>query len=325
MRIRPLLLACAVAVSCSPQSGLTRALSAELRLRSTVNRLGICRFLQESQIEVIFFDGTEQILTLPGIGNLYDVEETSQTLVCPLSFATQLRDRGLEGIMSGRFALLAANGKVVKTLGVSGWPWLLRISPDLSELAMLTGSGAGVSLEFGPTSWATHDTIYAVEQTTDYKPAAFAWSPDSKSLVYCLKDEIFVFDLTKRVSRKIALGSGPSWSPNGRFLAYRSKQNDISLYRFDDGKTTTATQGIKVIGVPMWSPDSSYILFTKYDASLALRNPITMPTTDFIVLRVSDGAMTTVFTPGLGADNGRFYWIQLNQQRSEQSKRQDRP
>jgi hypothetical protein len=71
----------------------------------------------------------------------------------------------------------------------------------------------------------------------------------------------------------------------------------------------------------MWSPDSSYILFTKYDASLALRNPLTMPATDFIVLRVSDGAMTTVFTPGLGEDNGRFFWIELNHRRYEQSKK----
>jgi hypothetical protein len=69
---------------------------------------------------VIFFDGTHRILTLPGIGNLYDVEQTSQTLVCPLSFATPLHARGLEVIMSGRFALLAANGRVVKTLGIKG-------------------------------------------------------------------------------------------------------------------------------------------------------------------------------------------------------------
>jgi len=44
---------------------------------------------------------------------------------------------------------------------------------------------------------------------------------------------------------------------------------------------------------------------------LALRNPLTLPVTEFMVIRVSDGAVASVYTPGMDMDNRRFYWVKV--------------
>jgi len=77
------------------------------------------------------------------------------------------------------------------------------------------------------------------------------------------------------------------------------------------GASKILVSGMKVTGFPRWSPDSRYILFTRLDEKLIFRNPLTLPGTDFMVVRVQDGATAVVMTPGMNADNDRYYWIRV--------------
>lgn len=97
-----------------------------------------------------------------------------------------------------------------------------------------------------------------------------AWSPDGTKLSYALDaDEapasgIYVFDFSSRTTQKIP-GSEKywkhRWSPDGRFLACDSDENDeVALFEFATKKWKTVARG-KVIGPALWSSDSRFLLF----------------------------------------------------------------
>lgn len=127
--------------------------------------------------------------------------------------------------------------------------------------------------------------------------------------MYSLKDQIYIFDTTSRTTRAVAEGVDPCWSPDGQAIAYRSRTKDLMLFRVGTGIVERLTRLYSVIGFPRWSPDSQYVLFTESNPLLALRNPLTLPATEFIVIRIRDKATASVLTPGMGLDNRRFYWI----------------
>jgi TolB protein len=105
-----------------------------------------------------------------------------------------------------------------------------------------------------------------------------SWSPTSDALVYGhLVDPEDVEDRSAMVIDTIALeggqprrvtsGDSPSWSPDGRRLAYRSATTPWSLMvagidGSDPRQASTSTSGWHAIARPQWSPDSEAVAFS---------------------------------------------------------------
>jgi Tol biopolymer transport system component len=195
------------------------------------------------------------------------------------------------------------------------YPIRAVLSPDQGSLAVLSNTGAAsVSLQYGTLDWSSVRNVYSVEKTDEQAHSLnfddnYSWSPDQAFLTYSLEARIYIFNLANKTSKSVAEGVAPCWSPDGSAIAYRSRSRDLMLYDLHTGATRHLSRWLGVIGFPRWSPDSKYIFFVQSSPLLALRNLRTLPSTDFVVMRVSDGETVSAATPGMGADNRRFYWI----------------
>ena len=101
---------------------------------------------------------------------------------------------------------------------------------------------------------------------------AITWSPDGSAFLYVTRgggnfsDELFLRDLHHGTSRQLTLDGSdsymPSWSPDGRQVAYVIAYNQVAVMPIDDpARTRTLIRGYN----PHWSPDGATISYTGTD------------------------------------------------------------
>jgi WD40 repeat protein len=295
-------------------------LAAELRSRSVSEGLGLASFLGTSQLSVTYFDGHEEsrIVRVPGLDGLYDIQSSAQVILGYSGgpFNAPSGDV-LKGMFTANLGVFSLDGRPPTPVKLPRRPTRAVLSADLGMVAaILYTDGPRISLQYGPLDWSSSQTVYSVEMTSEQAHSRdfdnnFSWSPDGASLTYSLEERIYILTLATHGARGVAQGVAPCWSPDGRAIAYRSRSRDLMLYDLSTGATRQLTRWFSVIGFPRWSPDSKYIFFVQSNPLLALRNLQTLPSTEFMVMRVSDGETLSVATPGMGADNRRYYWIRV--------------
>jgi len=102
-----------------------------------------------------------------------------------------------------------------------------------------------------------------VEQEIGPGGSQFAWRRDGKGLVFeDLKRNIWMLDLDTSQRQHLGNGHFPSWSPDGRYIAYGTEQEDF-LYDLTTGQKRTLFAGEEVLGALVWSPDSRYVVYAK--------------------------------------------------------------
>ncbi len=291
------------------------SLTSELRMDSEVEGLGIAHFEGDNQLGILYFDdrGYNSIMTVDRLAALYDVASGGRLI---LGVA---RGTFREGAATQDKVSLFSPGGVIVATGLRTLPLLAAVSVRGDKVAALfRNRGTGrVSLQAGDAAWVNPSEVYfktfgkndSAGGANTYNGESFSWSPDADHIVYSLDGEIYIFDAVTHSKRSVIAGSDPAWSPDGRFIAFRNANHELALYDVSNGRPRSLVSNMKVTGFPRWSPDGKYILFTRFSVLLALRNPLTMPATDFMVVRVGDGATTAVFTPGMGLENRGFYWI----------------
>jgi len=138
----------------------------------------------------------------------------------------------------------------------------------------------------------------------DKRPETLAWSPDASELAYGNDSNILVYNLRTAVSRSIAKGTNPLWSPDGTTISYRGPNGEAMLIDPSGRSPLQIMQGRKIQHALHWSPDGRYLL-------LALLNDEgAVPWACLAVYRIEDGALTSIGEPGLSSlDDSGHDWI----------------
>jgi len=93
----------------------------------------------------------------------------------------------------------------------------------------------------------------------------FSWAPDGKSIIFqSTANDIYVLDLTARQRTRVDRGWFPTWSPNGRYIAYRADGADDPGYTIYDLQTRKSERILRERSVYrslVWSPDSRYLVY----------------------------------------------------------------
>src|SRR5436309_15772940 len=93
---------------------------------------------------------------------------------------------------------------------------------------------------------------------------ALYWSPDSSRIAYSFDGSIYVVDASDPGQPgKVADGDHPTWSPDGRTLAFAAgNYYDSAIYVMQvDGDS--APRRVTSGSSPDWSPDGSELVFTR--------------------------------------------------------------
>jgi len=140
-----------------------------------------------------------------------------------------------------------------------------RWSPDGTGIAFEGQSAASLdlSLYLFTLEGGTLSTI--VDAELKGGEMLFSWAPDGKSLVYQdAANNIYVLRLATRERTRIDRGWFPTWSPNGRYIAYRADGADDPGYDIYDLQTRKRERILGrryVYRSLVWSPDSRYLIY----------------------------------------------------------------
>jgi Tol biopolymer transport system component len=103
-------------------------------------------------------------------------------------------------------------------------------------------------------------------------------SPDGTRLAFSSLSHLYVMDLPNGTPRRLTSGHAreyePAWSPDGRWLAYVTWENEegaVWKIAFDGSSDTTRLSGVpSYYSDPVWSPDGSRIVAMRAPAAIAM-------------------------------------------------------
>jgi WD40 repeat protein len=143
---------------------------------------------------------------------------------------------------------------------------------------------------------------------------SISFSPDGTRFVYGYQGSVYLYDLGAGSPRRIAAGDNPTWSPNGKWVAFRSEKGIASVLEAATFQPIELIARRKIEHGVHWSPDSQYIAVAEHVGIIAnllhWRDPLFGPDSQLVVERISDHATSVLafFNFDGGIDDRGFYW-----------------
>src|SRR5262245_18913850 len=144
-----------------------------------------------------------------------------------------------------------------RVLADTGCPFLgVSWAPNGRVLALDNTNGAYC---YAAGLWFVNPDGSAFRQVLE-RGAPLVWSPDSKLLA--TSRPVRVFSLDTHEWSDVGRGFGPSWSPDGKEIAYTHNDRIVvtALHAGDDACVQSGIRGSN----PSWSPDGRHLAFIRY-------------------------------------------------------------
>jgi len=180
-------------------------------------------------------------------------------------------------IVLGQVAL--SGGEVSKLSQPLGWPFVLDVSPDKSELMVMDNSVAGSGVAGPGPLWVVPIPSGPVRRLPDVTAVAAIWTPDGRGILYTRGNELFSAAVDGSHARRIvtALGriSALRISPDGKRLRFSVAEEGFwetpeTIWEGGaDGSNPRRVfpdhQGSHLDG--NWTPDGSFYFFSSWDGT----------------------------------------------------------
>jgi Tol biopolymer transport system component len=298
----------------------------ELKLRGGEEGLALIR-IQSNMLEVLSFNDNDSLETSPNPRDVSNAWFSSdgkavawsinrwpgkELAACPSPVVVEvLNEPGswqLPGnIINVQAMTVSSNGKQVAFDGTYKPEGTGFLATSKNRARWITG------LQYVDLQTGMVKLVVPMPEGAD-RVTSIGLSPDGKQLVYDQKNGIYLYDVGSGSSRSIASGASPTWSPNGKWIAFRSENGDAETLNAATLETKSLFEQRKIRTSVHWSPDSRYVMVVEplgmVSNLLHGRSPILGPSAQMIVERVEDHATTTVGLIDFKGDDDRgFYWI----------------
>jgi len=147
-----------------------------------------------------------------------------------------------------------------------------------------------------------------------YSSGWISWSPSSDAFAYANVNRIYVLYLSTGISKFIGDGQNPTWSPDGKGIAFKSRDGWPTVIDPVTLVSRRLPSQHRILGAVHWSPNSEYVLVSESLSSVSnllnWRSPIFGPSAELVVYRLRDEARLSVdFINFKGGDDRGFSWI----------------
>ena len=111
------------------------------------------------------------------------------------------------------------------------------------------------------------NVVNVSSDSTSRGSGTLSWSPAGDALTYGNGSQIYILDVSSGLSRSIARGYDPTWSPDAQWISFRSLDGSAIAIN----PVTLAEKKLlpyKILGAVHWSPDAKYVFVTEAVGSI---------------------------------------------------------
>lgn len=149
------------------------------------------------------------------------------------------------------------------------------------------------------------DSIPLGEKPNDNSPpTTIAWSADGSEIAYSKSGTVLLYSLAGQKSVSIAEGTNPSWSPDGKWIAYRDREGRASMVDPRSGTSRLLIPSAQILRGIRWSPDSQFVLVTVLRPRRSFYEQ-----TEFLIYRIADGKALRIDPLIGGTTEDRVFWV----------------
>lgn len=140
------------------------------------------------------------------------------------------------------------------------------------------------------------------------RSVSISWSPRNDAVVLDQDGDVVIVNVRNGGSSTIAKGLMPSWSPDGKWIAYTSLEGRAELFDPASREHRGLLNGRTILFALHWSPDGRYLMFGEKCPSYGFLSGCF--SNRLVVYRLSDGTSVPVYNfPFLGDGDYQFVWI----------------